>query len=377
MVNGEIEFKSLLIGLAELLRQNRPYPFPPLFQYGCNFLALTQKGAYPRTMHGIFTMFEKPVTTWYSSSLPEEFDSEAGLMYDGQLSEEASRYLFEDLLEDGQLSNTATSVLQQISVENHSFKKLIEQLQAIAQENPDDAQHEYVLLRSFLINHPYVTTDMLREQFSTTRCISPQQVGVLYDDCVPGKLYWNCTQCGPLIEKDGQLRGIRPVICNDHRPDLSNVQRIEWVRGLRRLRPGLHWRTCLPGISEMSVFKLIEQLHKQYPDQLCNFSLWPGIDRYDLQARFSDHTVWAVDIKDHQNPYSLAKHLGPLYREGALHYDEGFYVIPMRQIARQHNYLRIARAKADNLPSDLHLVSEDVFEERVVAKIEILQKGRA
>lgn len=376
MTNGELEFKSLIVGLAGFLHKNKTYPFPILLQQGCNFLALILRERYPRTMFGLLAMFEAPVNTWYSLGLPAEFDCTASLMYDGQLSEEASRYLFQELLEPNQLPSSVNDVLQQIALENHGFKKLIERLQTAAYEEPIVAQQEYVQLRSFLISYPYVSTDQLRNYFSGTRYILPQQVGDLYDDCLHDLVYWNCTQCGPLVEKSGQLRGIKPSVCNDHRPGLPHVQQIKGLKGLRRIKPGLHWRVCLPGISEMRVFRRVEKLQKQNSDYLYGFALWPGIDRYDLQLQFSDHSVWAVDIKDHQNPYGLANHLNPIYGEASLSYNEGFYVVPMHRIQEQDNYLQIARNHAVNLPSNISLISEDEFERRIIAKITTLQEDK-
>lgn len=328
-------------------------------------------------MFGLFVMFENPVSTWYPLNTPTEFDCAASLMYDGQLSEEANRFLFQELLEEGQLSLSANGVLQQIALENHDFKKLIEQLQSAASENPEEAQKEYVRLRAFLINYPYASTEQLRSHFSNTRYISPHHVGNLYEACLHGKSYWNCNECGPLIEKNGLLRGIKPTICNDHRLGLPHVQRIEWSRGLRRIKPGLHWRVCLPGISEMKIFSKVEKLQKQYSDYLCDFTLWPGIDRYDLRLCFSDQAVWAVDVKDYHDPYNLAKHLRSIYGEGTLQYDEGFYVIPMRQIWKQDNYLQIARNQLGNLPHNISLLSEEAFEAHIAAKIATLQKNEA
>jgi hypothetical protein len=111
------------------------------------------------------------------------------------------------------------------------------------------------------------------------------------EDLPPDPLYWLCEQCGPLTKQYGQLRGIKPSACNDHRTELPHVQLVPWQRGLRCIAIGIHWRVCLPAISEMRLFHQWEVLCQQHPKELCSVLLWPGIDRYDLQLRFADGSV--------------------------------------------------------------------------------------
>jgi hypothetical protein len=269
----------------------------------------------------------------------------------------------------------ATVSAKQVALENFQFQRLLERLQkAYTDSNPESAQQEYVLLRRFLIEHPYTTIEELRKTFSKTRFISLEEVGELYEDCLTNVSHWNCDRCGPLTEKY-RLRGIKPSVCNDHRKNLSYVQQISWQRGLRRIKHGIHCRVCLPGIPEMRLFCALEKLHEQHPDHLCAVHVYPGIDRYDLQLHFSDGFIWAVDVKDYPNPYNLAPKLIPLYGEGELRYDEGFYVIPSRHLNQRENYIQILREEATALPESTHLLSDIVFESRVVIKIEQLQKG--
>jgi hypothetical protein len=227
-----------------------------------------------------------------------------------------------------------------------------------------------------LIEHPYATTEQLRAAFWALHYLSAQEVGGLYgEDLSPDQPCWLCEQCGPLTEQYGQLRGIKPSLCNDHRPELVHVRRVPWQRGLRRITNGIHWRVCLPGIPEMRLFHQLQALRQQHPEQLCPVHLWPGIDRYDLQLRFADGAVWAVDLKYYPKPDALAPHLTPIYGEGNLRYDESFYVVPVRCLARD-NYLQIAREHATNLPASTYLISDIAFEQCVAEQIAHLQKGR-
>jgi hypothetical protein len=374
-------FDNLIFGLAEFIRREAKYPYPKMLSHALNKLALDlTKVSYPRTLTGLLALLEKPVKTWYPPSLlPKEFDSDFGLVYEGSLSEEASRYLYEELLERTKLSNSASAVAQQIAIENFQFQKILERLQEIYNTDhyPEQVQQEYVWLRRFLIENPYTTTVQLRKVFSQTRHLSIQEVGELYEECEENEPCWNCDRCGPLFEKYGQLRGIKPSACNDHRQDLPYVQKLTWKQGLRRLKFGIHWRICLPGIPEMRLFKVLEDLQSNYSEQLCAIHLYPGIDRYDLQLCFCNGSNWAVDVKDYRDPYNLAPKLTSLFGEGDLHYDESFYVIPNQRLQQREDYLEILREQAKKLPSSTHLLSETAFGKRVMTKIECLQVDKS
>ncbi|MBG1242158.1 restriction endonuclease-related protein [Nostoc sp. NZL] len=374
---GSNEFDSLILGLAEFMRRDGRYPYPELLRYALNKLALEVTAVtYPRTLTGLLALLEKPVKTWYPPRLlPKEFDSDFGLLYEGGLSEEASRYFYEELLEQDKIPEFATATTKQIAIENYQFYKIFIRLQELYNNDrdPERVQQEYVLLRRFLIENGYTTPAQLRKVFSKTRHIDIQEVGELYEECQE-EACWNCDRCGPLFKKYGKLRGIKPSACNDHRQNLPFIRQITWKQGLRSLKFGIHLRICLPGIPEMRLFKALEELHSKYSDQLCAIHLYPGIDRYDLQLRFCDQSTWAVDIKDYRSPYNLAPKLTPLFGEGELRYDDSFYVIPIQRLQEREDYIEILREQATKLPSSTHLLSDAVFEERVINKIECLRE---
>ncbi|GAA6618422.1 hypothetical protein [Scytonema sp. NUACC26] len=377
MAKDSNNFDYLVVGLAEFFRQNHNYPYPDLLQHACNKLALKMTATpYPRTLEGLFSLLGKPLLTWYPLEIPKEFDPDFGLIYDRALSEEASQYLYEQLLERAQLPEFASTIVKQIALENFQFQRLLERLQEVNDEDAKRSQQEYVLLRRFLIENKFTTHEQLSKVFSKTRYISTEEVGELYEDCKPHEPYWCCDYCGALVEKYGKLRGIKPSICNDHRKQLPHVHRISWQPGLRQIERGIHWRVSLPGIPEICLFQKLEKLHQEYPEYLCDVQLWPGIDRYDLKLHFGDESVWGVDIKDYRNPYDLAPKLTQIYSEGNLRHDKSFYVIPNHHLRRREDYIKILREESLHLPESTSLLSDVAFEERVVAQIIQLSQGK-
>ncbi|MGK7958219.1 MAG: hypothetical protein AB4063_23630 [Crocosphaera sp.] len=379
------KFDYLLIGVKEYLDSNQKYPYPDLLHHGMNNLSLEIKKSvsFPKTMQGFLKLLEEPVKDYlHKNWIPPEFDKDFGLLDMGSLSEEANDYIYEYLAEaisnskTNKVSESFTATVKKITeIDNSKFIKLFNKLKDVYHnDDPKKAQQEYLILRPFLIKHKYTTGKNIRKAFKRTRYISAAEVGDLYEDCEEGKDYWYCDRCGILTETNGHLQGLKPRLCDNHDKNKSYVHRIDWEDDLRRIKEGIHRRVCFPGIPELDLYLALEELKTEHPEYLKEVRLYPGVDWYDIQLRFSDDTVWAIDFKDVQYPYRLAQKLEGLYREGSLQYNESFYVISDRCVDNHPNYLKILREEAKNLPSATHLSSDRNFRQKVKDKITKLQK---
>ncbi|MEM8720388.1 MAG: hypothetical protein AAGE84_13970 [Cyanobacteria bacterium P01_G01_bin.39] len=378
------KFDFLLVGVKEYLDSKQKYPYPDLLHHGMNTLSLEIKKSvsFPKTMQGFLKLLEEPVKDYCPPKwIPSEFDGDFGLLDMGSLSEEANDYIDEYLAEaiserDKVPESLATTIEKIIEIDNSTFIRLFNELKkAYHNDNPKKAQQEYLILRPFLIEYKYATGKDIKNTFKRTRYISAEEVGDLYEDCEEGRDYWYCDRCGILIERDGYLKGLKPRLCGNHHKNLSYVHRVEGQKDLRRVKEGVWRRVCFPGIPELNLYSALEKLKTEHPDYLKEVRLYPGVDCYDIQLRFSDDTVWAINFKDVQYPYRLAQKLEGLYREGSLRYNESFYVISDRCIDKYPNYLKILREEAKKLPPATQLSSDRNFRQRVRDKISELQKG--
>ena len=369
MMQTQTTFDILVSGLDDFLRAEKKYPYPPLFQQACHCLAATLD-PYPKTICGLLTLMEQPLRVWWPVELPDGYDAGSGPIYEGELAEEANRYLYEELSERDGRQEAKETLKARRDFENRQFKRLKDLLQSA--EYGDQAQGDYVLLRSFLIQHADTTRANIAATFAGKK-ITPSSVGELYEDCGPRDV-WTCEHCGPLREQRGRLHGLRASVCDNHGTDLPHVRRVSDAPGRCRVREGIHWRTTMPGIPEMSLFHALEALHQKHPQQIQCLSLWPGIDRYDIRLEFGDGRIWAVDVKDHRQPDKLGKDLKPLYGEGNLCYDEAFYVFPTRRILAHPNYIKTVRENLVSLPTNHRLISDTDFQSRVYAEAKRLQK---
>ncbi|NET54489.1 MAG: hypothetical protein F6K09_39650 [Merismopedia sp. SIO2A8] len=168
MFEDEI-FDYLVMGLNQWLAQDLPYPYPDFFRRACNQLALAMgTSAYPCTMAGLLDWFEHSVRDWYPCKIPEGFDADFGLVDDGHLSEEASQYLYDKMATSEGLHGEVSTLAQQLLQENFQFQKIFRRLREQYQSDPKNSQNvqeDYILLRKFLIEHPFTTTTQLRQTF--------------------------------------------------------------------------------------------------------------------------------------------------------------------------------------------------------------------
>ena len=373
------KFDYLLIGIKEYLDSQRKYPYPDLLHHGMNALSLEIKKSvpFPKTMQGFLNLLEEPVADYCPLKwIPSEFDSDFGLLDMGSLSEEANDYLTEVLLaKDGSLQ-AASTIFKQLAIDNQKFTRILDRLrEAYTEDNSEQAQEVYVKLRRFIIEHQYVMGKEIGKAFRRTKYVFPKDVGELYEECEEDKDYWYCDRCGILTEKNGQLRGLKRKLCGNHHQNLSYVRRVKWQPGLLRVKEGIQQRVCFPGMPELNLYSALEELKTKHPDCLTELRLYPGVDRYDFQLRFSDDTVWAIDFKDVQKPYRLARELKGLYGEGSLDYDKSFYVISDRCVVNHPDYTRIVKEEAKQLPKQTQVVSDKIFRKQVQQKITQLQKG--
>lgn len=196
--------KAFAVGLAKLIDQEFSYPYPDLFRQACNQLSLQMKpGKYPLTMVGLFNLFEQPIGSWRPFQIPESFDRNFGLVIDHRFSEEAAEYLHMELREKAEIPESASATVQKLFTEHYQFQKLFERLRDKYRSDPVAAQFDYILLRKFLIKHPFVEISQIRRTFRRAQYLDIEEVGDLYDACSDGSVYWNCSHCGPLFEKYG------------------------------------------------------------------------------------------------------------------------------------------------------------------------------
>jgi hypothetical protein len=135
------------------------------------------------------------------------------------------------------------------------------------------------------------------------------------------------------------------------------------------LKRGVHLSTYIPGTAEMELYRwLMKEVQPVQPD-LQQVDLWPGIDSYDLQLRFPGQ-VWAVDVKDYKDPFTLGEHIkqdNRSFDRKDLAWNEWFYVYPTYHEWQRPNYEECVRRAAKGLPAKVSILNTEQFKKRVLA----------
>lgn len=376
-------FMLLLSGLHNLGQNRTGYPLPADLRYSLNFLAFYLGNNFPCTLEGLYNKTRQPLKDWWplrELPVPIEFDQEAPLTTsDKELSEDAKDFLY-DWAEETGVALSAGLTAKNSAGDNLVIKQLLENLREkympASEKERQQIQTEYITIRRFIIQNPYVTSDELRQLSYLRYTNSVEFAGKAYyyiDNHT--KDYWQCENCGPLIEKsNGTFTGRKTSVCNDH-ADLTakHIKKVAGAQNLRVLNQGLHLRVLIPGVPELRLYDWLLEIREKHPEQLPAVELWPGLDRYDLRLCFNDEN-WVVDVKDYRSPYSLGKKLTNIYGEGALAYQKSFYVFPAYRL--KANYREIALEQATNKPTATELLTDEEFKGRVETKIRQLTKKK-
>lgn len=379
-------FIYLAVGLEKLAQGSHKYPYPRELQYALNILSQTmlRRGQpYPPTITKVLQLFEHDLNTWWPlDTLPEGIDRDFPLLDEGTLDEQVLEYL-------GRLALSDEASLQSIQavVDNELIRKVLDKLRQASYKNAQRAHREYVTVRRFLIEHPRATDSQLRQHLGSLRYVELADIRTMYREAgsLNHKLlhrdkkgnphYWLCPHCGGVLHwTRGRPRCAKPSVCGRLYPGYQGRQPIKPDTDLWVLKWAIHARTCLPGIREVKLFESLQEIANPYSDQI-EVKLWPGVDRYDLQLRFSDE-VWAIDVKDYKIPEALADVIAndTLYNaEKSLRWDRGFYVVPFYRTDRHaiyEDYLeRVRRNVKDNLQAGIEIVDEAGFMSRLNKKL--------
>ncbi len=378
---SERVFPFLAFGLAKYTENVQKYPYPPELLYAQHHLSLAMLTSYPATITEFFELCKKPLEEWWpGKTLPDKVDKRFELLEpSGELGQQAIEYLKTYDLPDG-----ITPQGIQVILDSEQMGGICRNARKAASYDPSGAQNDYVAVRSYVITHPWTTSEKLRRELRDLRHILPQEVGDLYQESSsvglallykgPDQLepcYWNCRVCGPLYQRDGRLGSIKPGACEKRCPGRQTWQPLDVEDNTRVLKRGVHLYTHIPGITEMQLYHwLMNEIRPTRP-ALQEVDLWPGIDRYDLRLTFRG-SVWAVDVKDYKDPFSLGEYIKqdprPPEQKDPV-WNEWFYVYPTYRELQRPNYGACVRRVAEGLPSNVSILSAEQFKELVRTRL--------
>jgi hypothetical protein len=371
--NTENIFPELILGLALLTQEQKDWmqKYPPVLLRAMAAISLEMGAKFPKTVTAFLGLCQQPLKNWYPYKL-RNFTINYALLDNKQLTEQASDYLYEMPSEMSQQIQT-TGFIPTSVLDNWEMVRFIEQVRGM--DDSGEAQRQYTIIRSFLIEHSWITKKNLMElkrQGISEEGINWLKTTFYHQEDNEQKVI-HCDYCGILRLENNHLVGIKPTYCSDHQWGLPHVHSTT-VSSYSRLKMGIHLRTFIPGQAELALFNEAEALQHEYPEHLIDVVRYPALDTYDLQLVFRDE-VWAVDVKDYADPLDLKRKITPIRKANNRDHAKAFYVVPDRRLRFIPDYLDQVRRYTKIIRPPLFLLSQQEICNRMKAKCAELVKA--
>lgn len=195
-------------------------------------------------------------------------------------------------------------------------------------------QSEYVYLRKFIIEHPIVKMEQLRElklkysQNDMALQVIENAYEEIMEDC------YVCPNCGWTLQKEKIGLRCQSRACTEKKYISGELESIYGNSGILRLKRGVMKYIAVPGILEL-------EIHNYCNKHKVQSILWPDMDKYDIQINFPNKDVWAIDAKAIREPNFLRE---KIRQEGGFpegDYKKGIYVIPNEYADEHTDYVDI------------------------------------
>ena len=197
------------------------------------------------------------------------------------------------------------------------------------------SQEQYVAVRKFLIQNP-IATEGTRREFILTIADSASSRDVIeiayerFNECG-----YRCPTCGWTLKKTATGYVCHSQYCTETMPQVAEDMLIDDSKEkVYRLKKGVMKYIASPGKLEMEIVAFCKKNGIEY-------TLWPEMDRYDIEIKFPNGGVWEIDAKAVRNPKMLAV---KIEKEGGFpigDYEKGFFVIPTDYTKGKRNYTSI------------------------------------
>ena len=220
---------------------------------------------------------------------------------------------------------------------NRQESNIIESLdeRAVYNRLKELPQEQYVEARKFLIQHPIVTEKARREFVLgiADSASSRDVIEIAYERF--NERGYRCPTCGWTLKKTATGYVCHSQYCIENMSQVTEDMLIDdSEEKVYRLKKGVMKYIASPGKLEMEIVAFCEKNGLEY-------TLWPQMDRYDIEIKFPNGDIWEIDAKAVRNPKMLAVQIE---KDGGFpvgDYEKGFFVIPTDYTKGQRNYTQI------------------------------------
>lgn len=326
-----------LVEKEELLRKEPArYPYSKTLQHGINmFLSACYQSdrsenvfQYADESAFLEHFITKPIYEWFSGwdqKVIEEMElqEEPFYAYDA-FAYRRSDHMYIPSSDCFEFLDTQDSDIMDGTDEHILYEKMI----VLDQDN-------YCKVRKYIIENTIITVDERREM-SLELADTPaakEAFQSAYEEITDD--FYPCPCCGWTMTHGKYGYNCHSTHCIDITPEFSESDKISCSNStLFRLKKGIMRYFAAPGKLELEIAAFCDKKKIQY-------TLWPQMDRYDVEICFSDGELWEIDAKAYHNPIALRTKIQNDNGFPAGDYAKGFFVIPDEYVQSQRNYTAI------------------------------------
>lgn len=203
-------------------------------------------------------------------------------------------------------------------------------------------QETYCKLRRYIIENPIISLEDRRAMSLELAGIQAARDAFQFAYEEITEACYRCPQCGWTMTQGKYGYSCHSAHCTDTIPELTDEMRLDTPAGdLYRLKKGVMRYFAAPGKLELEIAAFCEK-------KKLHWALWPQMDRYDVEIRFSDGEVWEIDAKAYRNPIALRTKIQSDngFPEGE--YARGFFVVPGEYTVNRRNYTAVVNRALAN-----------------------------
>lgn len=195
-------------------------------------------------------------------------------------------------------------------------------------------QDTYCYIRKYIIEHPIISLE--KKRLMSLKLSDDQMARdafqFAYEEITEES--FRCPSCGWTMTQGKYGLNCHSPHCTDIVPELTDDMKLDIAEGMFRLKKGVMRYFAQPGKLELAIADYCEK-------KKISWTLWPYMDKFDVEIQFSDGEVWEIDAKAYRNPITLRTKIrnDDGFPEGD--YSRGYFVVPSEYVIHQRNYTSI------------------------------------
>lgn len=337
-------FALIAKGLVEKeqLLQKDPtrYPYSKMLQHGINMflVASHQVGCVGNDIqkYADESMFlnhfiTKPIAEWFCNWNPEVVDKlclqEQPFFAYGSFAYRRNEHMYIPSSECYEFLETQDNDIMDGTDERVLYEKMILL-----------DQKSYCQVRRYIIEHPIITLEerrMMSLELANNQ-LAKDAFQFAYEEF--NEEGYRCPSCGWTMTKGKYDFNCHSSHCTDTLPELTDELKLNIKEeSLFRLKKGVMRYFAYPGKLEMAIVEFCEK-------KKIAWTLWPQMDRYDVEIQFSDCEVWEIDAKAYRNPVALRCKIQNDNGFPSGEFARGYFVVPNEYTVNQRNYTSIVNS---------------------------------